>query len=125
MSSERQTATSRPTEIRLKRSERRLELSFADGRCIALEAELLRAYSPSAEVQGHASGLRPLPADCSQVGIRTIEPVGLYALRIVFDDGHDTGLFSFDYLAELWQRREELWARYREARAQAEERTPP
>lgn len=113
--------TLRPVEIRLKRAERRLELSFEDGRCIALDAELLRAYSPSAEVKGHRPGLRPLTADCSQVGIVHLEPVGLYALRIVFDDGHDTGLFSFDYLLELWERREELRARHREAVAKAAE----
>ncbi|MCS7065517.1 MAG: DUF971 domain-containing protein, partial [Fimbriimonadales bacterium] len=76
---------SRPLEIRLKRAERCLEILFDDGERVVLEAELLRAYSPSAEVQGHLPGLRPYPADCSQVGILTLEPVGLYAVRIVFD----------------------------------------
>ncbi len=115
MSSERRPAAPRPVEIRLKRADRRLELVLEDGECLALEAELLRAYSPSAEVQGHLPGPRPLAADCSRVGIAAVEPVGLYALRIVFDDGHDTGIYSFDYLLELWRRREELSARYREA----------
>lgn len=115
MSSERRPAAPRPVEIRLKRADRRLELVLEDGECLTLEAELLRAYSPSAEVQRHLPGLRPLAADCSRVGIAAVEPVGLYALRIVFDDGHDTGIYSFAYLLELWQRREELSARYREA----------
>jgi DUF971 family protein len=107
--------TTRPVEIRLKRAERRLELAFEDGQRLALDAELLRAYSPSAEVKGHTPGLRPLAADCSRVGILAVEPIGLYALRIVFDDGHDTGIYSFDYLLELWQKQDALRARYQEA----------
>lgn len=106
----------RPLELRYRRGERRLELRFADGACFALEAELLRVYSPSAEVQGHGGGeLRCLAADKRGVAISAIEPVGNYGVRLVFDDGHDTGIYAFALLRELGERREALWARYRAA----------
>jgi DUF971 family protein len=95
-----------PVEIRLKKEERRLEVDFEDGASFSLPAELLRVESPSAEVQGHAPSQKTIVAGKRHVGIRSVEPVGNYALRILFDDGHDTGLFSWRYLYELGQQAE-------------------
>ncbi len=92
-----------PTEIRLDRATRVLHVSFDDGTEYALPAEYLRVESPSAEVQGHHPGQKQTVAGRRQVGIIGIEPVGHYAVRLVFDDLHDTGIFSWDYLAMLGQ----------------------
>jgi DUF971 family protein len=94
-----------PTEIRLLRAEKRLEIDFDDGARFSLPAEYLRVESPSAEVQGHGPGERKTVAGRRHVGILGVEPVGHYAVRIVFDDGHDSGLYSWDYLAELGRAR--------------------
>ncbi len=102
----------RPTEIRLKRAERSLEIQFDDGRTFRLPAELLRVESPSAEVQGHSPDQRQLVAGAAGVGILRIEPVGNYAIRIVFDDGHDTGLYTWSYLHELGRDQDARWHRY-------------
>jgi DUF971 family protein len=102
----------RPTEIRLKRAERILDIQFDDGQTFRLPAELLRVESPSAEVQGHSPEQRQLVAGAASVGILRIEPVGNYAVRIVFDDGHDTGLYSWSYLYELGREQGERWGRY-------------
>lgn len=102
----------RPTEIRFKRTERSLEIRFDDDRTFRLPAELLRVESPSAEVQGHSPEQRQLVAGAAGVGISRIEPVGNYAIRIVFDDGHDTGLFTWSYLYELGRDQEGRWRRY-------------
>jgi DUF971 family protein len=102
----------RATEIRLKRAERILEVSFDDGKVFRVPAELLRVESPSAEVQGHSPDQRQLVAGAAGVGILRLEPVGNYAIRIVFDDGHDTGLFSWSYLYELGRDREKRWRKY-------------
>lgn len=105
-------ANPRPTEIRLKRAEQILELAFDDGNSFRLPAELLRVESPSAEVQGHSPDQRQLVAGAAGVGILRLEPVGNYAIRIVFDDGHDTGLYSWSYLYELGRDREARWRKY-------------
>jgi len=102
----------RPTEIRLRRKSRRLELTFEDGATFTLPAEYLRVHSPSAEVRGHGPGQEVLQVGKEHVGITVIEPVGQYAIRIVFDDGHDTGLYSWDYLYDLGANEPARWQRY-------------
>ena len=108
-----------PTELRLKRAERRLDITFDDGTHFALPAEYLRVESPSAEVQGHGPGQRQTVGGKAQVGIARIEPVGNYAVRLIFDDGHDTGIYSWTYLHELGREQESRWARYLEDLAKA------
>ena len=101
-----------PTELRLDKDKRVLSVSFDDGTSYALPAELLRVLSPSAEVQGHSEAQRVTVAGKKNVGIVRLEPVGNYAVRIVFDDGHDTGLFVWEYLRELGENREARWQSY-------------
>jgi DUF971 family protein len=105
-------AESWPTELRLDKDKRVLTVTFDDGKSFALPAELLRVLSPSAEVQGHSEEQRVTVAGKKNVGIVRIEPVGNYAARIVFDDGHDTGLFVWDYLRELGEDKEARWQGY-------------
>ncbi|HEY5208534.1 MAG TPA: DUF971 domain-containing protein [Stellaceae bacterium] len=112
-------AGARPVEIRLKRAEKILEIQFDDGETYRLPAELLRVESPSAEVQGHSPEQRQLVAGAAGVGISRLEQVGNYAIRIVFDDGHDTGLFTWPYLYELGRDREARWGKYVAAMDQA------
>ena len=102
----------RPTEIRLKREEKTLEVDFEDGKSFRLAAELLRVESPSAEVQGHGPSQKTLVAGRRHVGIMAVEPVGNYAIRIKFDDMHDTGIYSWDTLYDYGQRQEEMWQDY-------------
>ncbi len=106
-----------PTEIRLDRATRVLHVSFDDGTAYALPAEYLRVESPSAEVQGHNPGQKQTVSGRRHVGIIGIEPVGHYAVRLVFDDLHDTGIFSWDYLRELGQEQDRRWAGYLDALA--------
>ncbi len=101
-----------PVEIRLKKDEKRLEIDFEDGASFSLPAELLRVESPSAEVQGHAPSQKTLVSGKRAIGIRAVEPVGNYAIRILFDDGHDTGLFSWRYLYELGRDQAQRMAAY-------------
>ena len=108
-----------PTEIRLRRVARLLEVSFGDGRRFELPFEYLRVHSPSAEVKGHGPGQEVLVLGKENVGITAIEPVGQYAVKLVFDDGHDTGLYTWKYLEELGRERPQKWARYLERRAAA------
>ena len=105
-------ANSWPTELRLDKDKRILTVSFDDGKSFALPAELLRVLSPSAEVQGHSEAQRVTVGGKKNVGIARIEPIGNYAVRIVFDDGHDTGLFVWDYLRELGETKEARWQGY-------------
>ena len=100
-----------PTDIRVRRGERTLVVAFDDGAEYSLPAELLRVESPSAEVQGHGEG-KTIIGGKRQVGIADVEMVGNYAIRIIFDDGHDTGLYSWSYLHELGRERDQIWARY-------------
>ena len=102
----------RVEELRYVSAERRLEVAFADGKSFSLPAEYLRVESPSAEVQGHGPGPKQIVAGRRHVGIMRIEPVGNYAVRICFDDLHDTGLYSWDYLRELGEEQAERWAAY-------------
>lgn len=101
-----------PTELKLGKDRRRLTVAFEDGRSFVLDAELLRVFSPSAEVQGHAPHERKTVAGKAEVAILELVPTGNYAVRIAFDDGHDTGIYGWDYLAELGARRAELWQGY-------------
>ena len=104
--------TVRATEIRLKRAEKILDVTFDDGRNFKLPAEYLRVESPSAEVQGHSPEQKQLVPGAAGVGILRLEPVGNYAVRVVFDDGHDTGLYSWSYLHELGMEQPVRWKRY-------------
>jgi len=101
-----------PTEINLKKAEKLLVVSFDDGSTFSLPAEYLRVESPSAEVQGHGPGQKVIVAERAHVGILALEPVGNYAIRIRFDDLHDTGIFSWQYLHELGREQEQRWAAY-------------
>jgi DUF971 family protein len=103
-----------PTEIKLHQKSRVMEISFADGRSFKLSYELLRVYSPSAEVRGHGPGQEVLQVGKRQVDITTLEPVGSYAVQPVFSDGHSTGIYSWDYLYELGENQDRLWAEYLE-----------
>lgn len=104
--------TPQPTEIKLHQKSRVMEISFMDGRKFELPYELLRVYSPSAEVRGHGPGQEVLQIGKRFVEIRNIEPVGSYAVRPVFSDGHDTGIYSWDYLYWLGDEQAQLWSRY-------------
>jgi DUF971 family protein len=106
-----------PVELRLKRAEKTLEVSFDNGRRFALAAEYLRVESPSAEVQGHGPGQKTLVPGRAHVGIIGLEAVGNYAVRIIFDDLHDTGIYSWAYLYQLGVEREQRWRDYLEALA--------
>jgi DUF971 family protein len=112
------------TELRLRRTSRILEVSFQDGSRFELPFEYLRVHSPSAEVKGHGPGQEVLVLGKEQVGISAIEPVGQYAVKLVFDDGHDTGLFTWAYLHELGREQREKWARYLARRAAATSAPP-
>lgn len=101
-----------PASIRYHKTTRTLELQYSDGKNAVLSAELLRVFSPSAEVRGHSEDQRVLQTGKKQVEIRSVDPIGNYAIRIEFDDGHDTGIYSWGYLRELVDRREEYWAQY-------------
>ena len=101
-----------PVEIRLRKAEKQLEIAFDDGKRFSLPAELLRVESPSAEVQGHGASQKQIVAGRRHVGILALEPVGNYAIRIRFDDLHDTGIFSWQYLHELGENQERVWAEY-------------
>ncbi len=100
------------TEIRLQTADQMLEVDFSDGVSHRFPAELLRVESPSAEVQGHGAGQKTIVPGKKDVGIQGVEPVGNYAILIRFDDGHDTGIFSWDYLYELGRRQSEVWQTY-------------
>lgn len=102
----------RPSAINLHARSRQLELSYGDDETYRLSCELLRVYSPSAEVRGHGAGQEVLQIGKAKVNITAIKPVGRYALQLVFDDGHDTGLFSWGYLYELCTHREARWQEY-------------
>ena len=101
-----------PQEIRVSKDRRTLTVRLADGATDTFPAEMLRVLSPSAEVQGHSAAQRVTVGGKKDVGIANIVPIGHYAIRIVFDDGHDTGLFTWTYLAELGRDGERLFAAY-------------
>ena len=109
----------RPAEIKLHQKSRVLEIAFSDGERFKLPCEYLRVYSPSAEVRGHTPGAWKLQADKEQVGITDLQPVGGYAVKIFFDDGHNSGLYDWDYLYTLGRKSRELWDLYLERLAAA------
>jgi DUF971 family protein len=112
-------STPNPTEIKLHQASRVLEIAFADGSSFRLPYEFLRVYSPSAEVRGHGPGQEVLQTGKRDVAIKDVEAVGHYAIRPTFSDGHDTGIYSWDYLYGLGLRHDELWQRYLERLAAA------
>ena len=103
-----------PTAITLHQKSRVLEIAFSDGRSFRLPYEYLRVYSPSAEVRGHGPGQEVLQTGKRGVEIRTLEPVGSYAVQPAFSDGHSTGIYSWEYLYELGENQEKRWADYLE-----------
>jgi DUF971 family protein len=115
-----------PTELRLHKDRRALTISFEDGTSVTLPAEYLRVESPSAEVQGHNPNERKTVPGKRDVGIMEIQPVGNYAVRLVFDDMHSTGIYSWDFFQQLGREYEERWARYLdEIEAKKLSRDPP
>jgi len=108
-----------PTEVKLHQASRVLEIAFDDGDTFRLPYEYLRVYSPSAEVRGHGPGQETLQVGKRAVTIASVEPVGHYALRPTFSDGHESGIYSWDYLYDLGERQDELWRRYLERLAAA------
>ena len=101
-----------PLEIRIKSKEKALEIDFDNGESFIIKAELLRVESPSAEIQGHGSGQKVTLAGRRHVGILSVEPVGNYAIKISFDDMHDTGIYSWQYLYDLGANQNDLWHDY-------------
>jgi DUF971 family protein len=110
-----------PTDIKIRTQSRVLEIRFDDGASFALPFEYLRVFSPSAEVKGHGGGEGLLVVGKQRVGLTSADPVGAYALRLSFDDGHDTGLYSWRLLYELGRDHAVNWARYRQRCAEAGE----
>ncbi len=107
-----QKGTRQPTDIILHQQSRILEIAFDDGKRYRLSCEYLRVSSPSAEVRGHGAGQEVLQTGKREVSITAIEPVGNYAIKLVFSDGHDTGLYSWDYLYSLGADHDSLWNEY-------------
>ena len=101
-----------PVELRLRRADKRLDIEFDDGKRFSLPAEYLRVESPSAEVQGHGPGEKRIVAERAHVGILDLEAVGNYAVRIKFDDTHDTGIYSWRYLYQLGEEQPRRWPDY-------------
>ena len=113
-----------PQKIQLHRKSRQLELSFED-KTFLLDAEYLRVHSPSAEVRGHGDGTGELPSGKQDVAITHVVPAGNYALHLVFDDGHNSGIYSWAYLRELSEHRERFWQEYLDKlHAQGKSRAP-
>lgn len=104
--------TPNPTEIKLHRKSRLLEISFGDGKTFQIPCEFLRVYSPSAEVRGHSPGQEVLQVGKKGVNINHIEPVGNYAIQLTFSDGHNTGLYSWDLLYDYGLHQDKMWQRY-------------
>jgi DUF971 family protein len=101
-----------PTKLAFKRGEKRLDIAFEDGEAFSIPFELLRVESPSAEVQGHHASQKQLIRGKANVSITEAEPVGRYAVRLIFDDGHSSGIFSWDYLYELGENADAMMADY-------------
>ena len=115
-----------PTELRLRKDRKALVVTFGDGESFELAAEYLRVRSPSAEVQGHSPSERRIVSGKQDVQILELHPVGNYAVRLVFDDTHSTGIFSWDYLFELGRNREQYWRDYLDELAEKNlSRAPP
>ena len=108
-----------PTDIKLHRKSKRLDVAFDNGECFEMPCEYLRVYSPSAEVRGHGPGQEVLQYGKKAVNIDAIEPVGQYAVKLIFDDGHDSGIYSWNILYNLGKNYDALWAAYLEKLEQA------
>ena len=108
-----------PTEITLHQVSRLLEITFDDGKVFQLPCELLRVYSPSAEVRGHGPGQETLQTGKKNVEIKAVEPVGNYAVQLTFSDGHNTGIYSWDILYDYGVRQDALWQQYLQRLAEA------
>jgi DUF971 family protein len=113
------TGSAVPSSITLHQKSRVLEVAFEDGGTFRLPYEFLRVYSPSAEVQGHGPGQEVLQVGKSKVEIRSLEPVGSYAVQPTFSDGHATGIYSWEYLRHLGENQERLWQDYLDRMARA------
>ena len=111
--------TPQPTQITVHEQSRQLEVGFSDGQTFRIPFELMRVYSPSAEVQGHGPGQEVLQTGKRDVQLTALEPVGHYAVQPTFSDGHDSGIFSWDYLYFLGAQQDELWQRYEAKLAEA------
>jgi DUF971 family protein len=111
--------TPSPQSLTVHAQSRVLEVGFSDGATFRIPFELMRIYSPSAEVQGHGPGQEVLQTGKRQVGIVELEPIGNYAVKPVFSDGHDSGIFSWDYLYHLGSQQDQLWADYEKRLAEA------
>ncbi|WP_288379329.1 DUF971 domain-containing protein [uncultured Massilia sp.] len=103
-----------PTDIAVRQKSRLLDIAFDDGSSFSIPFELMRVYSPSAEVKGHGPGQEVLQVGKREVGITGVEPVGNYAIKPLFDDGHASGIFTWDYLHKLGSEQESLWRQYLE-----------
>ncbi len=114
-----------PTEINLRQKSRILEITFDDGEHFEFTCEYLRVHSPSAEVRGHAPGQEVLQVGKADVNIEQIESVGTYAVRLYFDDGHDTGIYSWDWLHYLGKNQDKLWQEYLDKMAAAGQKRSP
>jgi DUF971 family protein len=101
-----------PTELTVHQKSRLLDIAFDDGRAFSIPFELMRVYSPSAEVKGHGPGQETLQVGKREVGIKGVEPVGNYAVKPLFTDGHESGIFTWDYLYKLGNEQEALWQDY-------------
>ena len=108
-----------PVEVRIKTTEKLLEIDFEDGKTFSLPAEFLRVESPSAEVQGHGVSQKTLVSGRKHIGFLGTEPIGHYAIRIRFDDTHDSGIYTWEYLRHLGEKQSEIWQSYLKALAQA------
>jgi len=115
--------THHPSDITLHQQSRTLEIAFSDGASFELPCEYLRVYSPSAEVRGHSGGMLNLVTGKQHVNIQNMIPIGQYAIKIFFDDGHKSGLYDWDYLYKLGENHEELWEEYLK-RCQSSEQKP-
>ena len=111
--------TPTPTEIKLHQKSRVLEIAFNDDKQFRLPYEFLRVYSPSAEVRGHGPGQEVLQVGKKDIEIKQLEPVGTYAVQPLFSDGHDTGIYSWDYLYDLGMNQDEMWQHYLRRMAEA------
>ena len=114
----------RPVAVSLKKKSRCLVLEYQDGKSFSLSCELLRVYSPSAEVRGHGPGQEILQTGKENVNIDAVEPVGSYALKLCFDDGHSSGIYTWDYLYQLGENRERHWQSYLAALGKSRLQTP-
>lgn len=114
-----------PTEINLRQKSRLLEITFDDGEHFEFTCEYLRVHSPSAEVRGHAPNQEVLQVGKAEVNIEQIESVGIYAVRLYFDDGHDTGIYSWDWLHYLGKNQAKLWQEYLDKMAAAGQKRSP